>query len=269
MSGIASDSGDDFGARYGPWALIVGGSYGVGASFAQQLAERGLNLVLVARTPDTLEEFAADLRARFPALAIRTVAADMTSADDVQGVITAVAGLEVNLLIYNAGAGSQFRPFVTGDIGYDRGQVALNILSKMALVHHFGAAMRQRGHGGVLLCESIAGLAGNPGLASYSGVKAFGRVFGEALWHELKQDGVHALALVLGLTDTPTNARNFPESAGKGMRAEDAAAEGLAHLADGPLHFPGPYAEKAREIQAMSPAEAVQAAFDRSTMFRN
>lgn len=258
----------DFARRYGSWAVIIGGSYGVGASFARQLAERGLNLILSARSLDTLEAFAADLRRDHPGRTIETVAADMTLPDGIGAVIAAAEGREVGLFIHNAGAGSRLRGFVGGDLAYDQGLVALNVTSKMALVHHFGAAMRDRGRGGILLCESTSGLAGNPGLASYSGVKAFGRVFAEALWHELKGDGVHVLSLVLGLTATPSNARNFPESAGQGMSPDDVASEGLARLADGPVHFPGPYAEKARLIRAMDYGEAVQAAFDRSGMFR-
>lgn len=266
MTAMTNDP--DFARLYGPWAVIIGGSYGVGASFARQLAERGLNLILSARSPDTLESFAAELRHDHPGRTIETVAADMTLPDGIGAVIAAAEGREVGLFIHNAGAGSRLRGFVGGDLAYDQGLVALNVMSKMALVHHFGAAMRDRGRGGILLCESTSGLAGNPGLASYSGVKAFGRVFAEALWHELKGDGVHVLSLVLGLTATPSNARNFPESAGQGMSPDDVAIEGLARLADGPVRFPGPYAEKARLIRAMDYAEAVQAAFDRSGMFR-
>lgn len=258
----------EFVRRYGPWALVVGGSYGVGASFARQLAGRGFDLVLSARGGEALEGFADELRREAPGRRIETVAADMTSADGVDAVRVATRSHEIGLLVYNVGAGSKLRDFVTGDLAYDDGLVALNVTSKMALVHHFGAEMRDRGRGGILLCESTAGLAGNPGLASYSAVKAFGRVFAEALWHELKADDVHVLALVLGLTDTPSNARNFPASAGQGMAADDVVREGLARLADGPVHFPGPYAEKARLMRAMDHGEAVRAAFDRSGMFR-
>ena len=68
----------DFHEKYGPTAVIAGGSEGVGASYAQLLAERGLDLVLVARKPEPLAALAATLREQFPSREVVTLSADLT-----------------------------------------------------------------------------------------------------------------------------------------------------------------------------------------------
>ena len=90
-------------ARYGPWALIAGGSEGIGAAFAATLAASGFNLVLLARTEPTLERLAADLRRKHP-IEVRTIVVDLTDADAAIRVHDQVSGLEIGLLVYNAGA---------------------------------------------------------------------------------------------------------------------------------------------------------------------
>ncbi|HEX7321557.1 MAG TPA: SDR family NAD(P)-dependent oxidoreductase, partial [Mycobacterium sp.] len=88
--------------QYGPWAVIAGGSEGVGAEFAAQLAEAGLNLVLIARKPGPLRATAD--RCRELGAQVRELALDLTLPAGVEEIIRATADLEVGLLIYNAGA---------------------------------------------------------------------------------------------------------------------------------------------------------------------
>src|SRR5690348_9052452 len=94
---------DDFAARYGPWAVIAGGSEGIGAAYARRIAERGVNVAVVARRPAPIEELAERIRAT-TGVQVRGAAVDLTSPsllDDVAGVAD---GIEVGLLVYNAGA---------------------------------------------------------------------------------------------------------------------------------------------------------------------
>ncbi len=90
-------------AAYGPWAVIAGGSEGVGAEFAQQLAESGINVVLIARKNDPLEETAR--RCRSLGAEVRTLPMDLLGGPTAGGarIAAATADLEVGLLIYNAG----------------------------------------------------------------------------------------------------------------------------------------------------------------------
>jgi short-subunit dehydrogenase len=223
---------------YGPWAVIAGGSEGVGAEFAALLAGAGVNLVLVARKPAPLERTAAHCRDL--GVQTRTVATDLV--DGVDEVIAATADLEVGLLIYNAGANTCSEEFLDGDLA-DFGRVIdLNITAMMALVQHYGRPMRERRRGGILMVGSMAGYLGSVRHTVYGGVKAFGRIFAESLWLELRDYDVHVLELVLGVTRTPAMERvglNFDVPGLRVAEPADVAAEGLDRLPYGPVHVAG------------------------------
>jgi len=89
--------------QYGPWALIAGGSEGIGLCFARELASAGFNLLLLARRHEPLQAAREQLSSEFP-VEIRTHALDLTAADIEDQLIDLVDGLEIGLLIYNAGA---------------------------------------------------------------------------------------------------------------------------------------------------------------------
>lgn len=222
---------------YGPWAVIAGGSEGVGAEFATQLADEGFNLLLLAPKPGPLEHTAEACRAR--GVEVRTLAVDLTSDTAVSRVTEVTADLEVGLLVYNAGANSYGEPFTRGDLPGHQGVIDLNISTMLALVHHYAEPMKERGRGGILLVGSLAGYVGASHEAVYGAVKAFGRIFAEGLWVELREHGVDVLELVLGVTRTPAMERaglNFSMPGLVVSEPADVAREGLAHLADGPVH---------------------------------
>ena len=190
-------------AAYGPWAVIAGGSEGVGAEFAALLAEAGVNLVLIARKPGPLAQTAN--RCRKAGVQTRTLAIDLI--DGVDEVLAATADLEVGLLIYNAGANTCSEEFLDGEIA-DFGRVIdLNITAMLAMVQHYARPMRARRRGGIVLVGSMAGYLGSTRHTVYGGVKAFGRIFAESLWLELREYNVHVLELVLGVTRTPAMER--------------------------------------------------------------
>ena len=224
-------------STYGPWALIAGGSEGVGAEFATQLADEGFDLVLLARKPEPLARTAAACRER--GAEVRTLAVDLTSPTAVPEITAATADLEIGLLVYNAGANSYGHPFTAGDPAGFQGVIDLNITSMLALVHHYAQPMKARGRGGILLVGSLAGYVGASSEAIYAAVKAFGRIFAEGLWVELREHGVDVLELVLGVTRTPAMERAGLDFSMPGMHVsepDEVAREGLAHLADGPVH---------------------------------
>ncbi len=102
-------------AKYGPWAVIAGGSEGVGAEFARLLAESGVNLVLVARKPEPLEVTAAACRGL--GVEVHTLATDLVSPPDAITELTALTdGLEVGLFVYNAGANTCSAEFLDADL---------------------------------------------------------------------------------------------------------------------------------------------------------
>ena len=90
--------------KYGPWTLITGASSGLGAAFANRLAAEGVNLVLVARREDRLSALAEELE-RTASIKARVVSADLSRDDFLPRITEATEGLEINLLVNNAGHG--------------------------------------------------------------------------------------------------------------------------------------------------------------------
>lgn len=227
-------------SHYGPWAVIAGGSEGVGAAFAEQLAGAGINLVLLARKPGPLEESAE--RCRALGIEVRTLTVDLTAPQTVSDVAEATADIEVGLLIYNAGAESKGGPFLDTDLDHLRRLVELNVNTPIALVQHFGRLMRERRRGGIVLSGSLSGAVGSAHHSVYSGVKAFDRIFAEGLWLEMRDYDVHVLGLVLGLTRTPAMERAGIPMDLPGVPVSepaDVAHEGLSFLPHGPIRIAG------------------------------
>ena len=231
-------------SQYGPWAVIAGGSEGVGAEFARLLAEAGVNLVLVARKPAPLEMTAAACREL--GVEVRTVATDLVSPAAVAELTYATGDLEVGLFIYNAGANTCSAEFLDADLGDFQQVIDLNITTMMALTQHYARLMRDRKRGGILLVGSMSGYLGSVRHTVYGGVKAYGRIFAEGLWLELREHGVDVLELVLGVTRTPAMERvglNFDVPGMRVADPADVAREGLDQLPNGPVFVAGGNAE--------------------------
>ena len=220
--------------------MIAGGSEGVGAEFARLLAEAGLNLVLIARKPAPLEQTAEACRRL--GVEVRTLAVDLVAADAVGRIAAETADVEVGLLVYNAGANTCSEHFLDGALTDFQKVIDLNITTMLALVQHFGRPMRERRRGGILMVGSMAGYLGSVRHTVYGGVKAFGRIFAESLWLELRDHNVHVLELVLGVTRTPAMERvglNFDVPGLRVADPADVAREGLEQLAHGPVFVAG------------------------------
>ena len=228
----------DFAEKYGPWALITGASEGTGAAFAHELADRGVNCILVARRDGPLHTLAGEIRAKGAQCVAASV--DLSAPDAGAKVIAAAGDREVGLLITNAGADTNGSLFLDGDMAAWDKLISLNVSTTVHNCHHFGGLMRKRGRGGIILVGSGACYGGLHGIAVYSAVKAFDLCFGEALWSELRGDGVDVLNLILGRTDTPAH-RRLMESNGQPIpenmaSSEDVARIGLEQLPHGPVY---------------------------------
>lgn len=244
--------------KYGPWAVIAGGSEGVGAEFARQLARDGVNVVLIARKLGPLEETAA--RCRDLGVEVRALSLDLLDPEAVARITASTADLEVGLLIYNAGASTCNEPFLDADLTEFQKVTDLNVTRMLELVQHYGRAMVGRGRGGILLVGSLSGYMGTARHTVYAGAKAFSRIFAESLWLELRERGVDVLELVLGVTRTPAMERAGLDFDVPGLIVNDpaeVAAEGLAHLADGPVYVAGGNAARAAANSAPDRARVV------------
>jgi uncharacterized protein len=218
--------------KYGPWALIIGGSEGVGAGFARLLAADGFKLVLMARKTEPLEELASELRGH--GCEVRTVSADLSRADVLSRVRVVTDDIEIGLLVYNAGANNTRGLFVELPEEVTQSVIAINVLGHANFARHYGALMVRRGRGGIILTGSLGGYLGSPTLAVYTGSKSFSRIFTEALWAECAPLGVDVLHLNIGFTATPAMARlGLPVELAEAP--EKVAREGLDNIANGPV----------------------------------
>jgi short-subunit dehydrogenase len=155
-------------------------------------------------------------------------------------VADATDGLEVGLVIYNAGASDRTTTFLENEDEYSFKQIKLDCVGPVALVRHFGTAMVERGRGGVVLVGSLACLAGSATLAVYSAVKAFQHNFAEGLWAELRPHGVDVCYTALGMTYTPAFQRmGIDYDPASHMLPEDVAAEIVENIGNGPVHVVG------------------------------
>ncbi|MDR1785588.1 MAG: SDR family NAD(P)-dependent oxidoreductase, partial [Spirochaetaceae bacterium] len=194
--------------KYGPWALVTGASRGLGAEFARQLAARGLNLVLVARSRPQLEQLASELE-RAQGIQTRVVSLDLSRGDLLDVLAPVTDPLEVGLLVNNAGL-STVGPFLNQDADYLARQLHTNARAALILTRHYGSLMAERGRGGVIFLSSGSALHGTPWSAAYSGTKAYNLMLAESLWAEWRPLGVDVLGFIAGLTRTPGMEANRP-----------------------------------------------------------
>ncbi|MFA7585324.1 MAG: SDR family NAD(P)-dependent oxidoreductase [Novosphingobium sp.] len=228
----------DFVERYGPWALVTGASEGTGAAFARLLAAKGMNLILVARREGPLDALASEIREQHKVQCI-TATVDLCHRDAAAELAEIAGDREVGLLITNAGADTNGAMFLDTDIAHWNDLVTLNVTTTMGLAHHFGRQMRARQRGGMILVSSGACYGGLSGISVYSAAKGFVLNLAEALWAEMRHDGVDVLTLVLGRTDTPAH-RRLMERNGQPIPAgmaqpDDVAETGLRQLPHGPI----------------------------------
>ncbi len=208
-----------------PTALVTGASSGIGEQFARQLAERGHELVLVARRADRLEALAAELPTR-----AQVVPCDLGSEAASLPARVAELGVDIDLLVNNAGFGTH-GPFAEIAEGRDAEMVRVNCEAVVTLTRAFLPAMVERGHGGVIVVASTAGMQPLPYEATYAASKAFALNLTDALHQELRGTGVRCLAVNPGPVPTEwqdvANWHEMTKAPGT-ISAEQCVAESLA-----------------------------------------
>lgn len=205
----------DLKQRYGHWALVTGGTSGIGAAFAETLAAQQINLVLVARGAAALEKQAAQWRERF-GIEVRTVVADLSEAQALPRVLAAVEDLPIGILIPCAAMETQGR-LVDADAQRERAMVQLNAIVPMELARVLGAGMVARGRGAILFVSSLSGWMPQPWMAGYGASKAYVAALAAGMHFELKGSGVDVSVLSPGPTDTPMAAATGIDFKSMGM----------------------------------------------------
>ncbi|MGW6914354.1 SDR family NAD(P)-dependent oxidoreductase [Kitasatospora sp. NPDC054939] len=183
-------------------ALITGASSGLGAEFAAQLAARGHDLVLVARSRDRLTALAERLTAEHRIRA-HVIVQDLAEPDAARRIADELTtrGLTVDLLVNNAGFGTCGR-FEEIPAARDHDQLMVNVVALVDLTHALLPGMLQRGAGAVVNVASNAGFQPAPYFAVYGAAKAFVLNFGLALRQEYRRRGIRVLTLCPGPVET-------------------------------------------------------------------
>src|SRR6201996_8622211 len=182
-------------------ALITGASTGIGAVYADRLAKRGYDLILVARNKERLSEVAARLKST--GRKIETIAADLTKKEDVQRVAERLStDRTITALVNNAGLGSAGK-LLDSNIDDLESMIYLNVtaLTRLALAALPGFVARKNGL--LINIASVVALAPELLNGTYSGTKAYVVNFTEALNNEVKDKGVTVQAVLPGATATP------------------------------------------------------------------
>lgn len=184
-------------------ALITGASSGLGAEFAAQLAARGHDLILVARSEARLTALAERLIAEY-GIRAHVLVQDLAEPDAARRIADRLAarGLGVDLLVNNAGFGTCGR-FEDIAEARDHDQLMVNVVALVDLTHALIPGMLERGTGAVLNVASTAAFQPSPYFAVYSAAKGFVLNFGLALRQEYRGRGIRVLTLCPGPVDTP------------------------------------------------------------------
>jgi len=179
-------------------SLVTGASSGIGAAFARALAERGSDLVLVARREDRLRALAEELTSRH-GIRVEVVPADLAE-PGIGAQLRARTG-PVDLLVNNAGFATH-GPLADADPERLEQEIDVDVRALVSLTRAYLPDQIAAGRGGLVNVASTAAFQPVPGMAGYGAAKAFVLSFTEAVWHEARPHGVKVLSLSPGSTRT-------------------------------------------------------------------
>jgi len=185
-------------------ALVTGATSGIGHAFCRELAERGNNLVIVARHRARLENVSDELRARH-SINVEILAADLSKRTQLRRVAERVADRErpIDLLVNSAGFGMS-KSLLRGDLADEEAMLDVMCRAVLVLSREGALSMKERGRGYIINVSSVAGFLP---MGTYSAAKAWVTVFTEVLAQELSGSGVSATALCPGFTHTEFHQR--------------------------------------------------------------
>jgi hypothetical protein len=225
-------------------ALVTGASSGIGKAFAESLAARGANLILVASSEDKLRTLASQVKKQFKAN-VEIIVADLSDNKAPSKVFSAVqkAGQVADVLISNAGFGTRGQ-FHTLPADQEQKEIMVNVAAVVQLTHLFLPSMVMKKEGLVINVSSTAAFQPVPFMAVYGATKAFVLSFSEALWAEYRKQGIRILALCPGETDTfeamGTEERIFGRMQSSGSVVETALRaleHGRSYAIDGKANY--------------------------------
>jgi len=234
----------------------------MGAAFAHDLAERGLDLLLVDRDEQALEACALSLQAG--GANVDTLVVDLAARESADEVVE-TAGDDVGLLVSNAAIG-YVGSFLDQDADGLLAQLDVNCRTPLLLVHRLLPTLVARGKGGVVLLSSLSAMRGSALVASYAATKAWNLILAESLWDELRETGVDVLGVLPGTTRTPGLLSSAPQAGlatANLMDPADVAREALDALGHVPSIIPSQSNRDSNAfLSSLDRAEAIRAMGD-------
>jgi short-subunit dehydrogenase len=219
-------------------AVITGASAGIGAVYADRLARRGYDLILVARNQARLDQLAMRIAGATGRM-VKTVAADLNNKADLKRIETIVAtDPGITMLVNNAGVGG-LEPLLQSDVDVMEEMVNLNVTALMRLTYAAAPALVARGGGAIINIASVVAIAPEVLNGVYGGTKAFVLALGQSLHKELADKNVRIQTVLPGATAT-----NFLDTAGGAvdnlpsnivMRSDDLVDAALAGFDQGEI----------------------------------
>ena len=182
-------------------ALITGASRGIGAAYAERLARRGYDLILVARDQARLEAFSTRLKAE-TGRSVTPFSADLNDRADLAKVeATLRKDRAITMLVNNAGVAS-VAPLLEADIEQMDDMIALNVTALTRLTYAVAPAFVARGAGTIVNIASIVGISPETLNGVYGATKAYVVAFSQSLQHELGEKGIRVQVVLPGATAT-------------------------------------------------------------------
>lgn len=221
--------------QFGEWAIIAGATEGIGEQFSLQLAEKGLNILLIARKQEGLDRVSKILSERFPHIQHDSLSLDLSDKQLEEKVQAFSEGKDVGLVVYNA-VYSHIGNFLDDSLESQSLCLEVNCRGPLRFIHLFKTQMLERKQGAILLMSSMSGFQGSAMVSTYAASKAFVTVLAEGLWYELREHGIHVLACVAGATLTPNFKQNTPTdkmATAMPMSPEAVVKEAIAGLEKG------------------------------------
>ncbi len=185
------------------YALITGGSSGIGREYARELAAKGWNLIIVSNRKEDNVRVAEELSAQY-GVAVEPLYADLTEAAAAEKIYDHVQslGVEVEVLINNAGM-LLFSQLVNTPASQLERIIALHCTTPTKLCQLFARDMAARGRGHILIMSSITAWTPYPTISHYAATKAYLHSFAQSLWYEMRDKGVSVTTVYPSAVDTP------------------------------------------------------------------
>lgn len=213
----------NFVEEYGQWAIVTGASKGIGKSYAYELAKRGLNLVLIARSQGLLMEISKDIEDKYQ-VTVEIIVGDMSQEDILRKIKEGVKGKDIGILVNNAGINLQ--PMVLTNMDQDRIQqmIMVNVYAVTTLTKMILPGLVAKKKGAIVNVSSVASLVPHGLLSVYSATKAFVTCFSRGLQQEYASKNITIQCLVPGAVNTDMLTMIDNDQVAPGIPSPDAYA---------------------------------------------